>query len=279
MHRPLPPIGPLHLLRAVLHRPRPQTASPLELSAVYQPTIPDDRQLQRYRAAFGFTSHGLPISYMAMFCQRAELDLMLNRRFPFRIAGAIHAEQQIDHGGVGDPGRPITVSCRLQQLPPGSAGQISVTFSSELSQDGQVIGNAFSRLVVRRGRPQPPTTAAAPEHNAAVVADWQTSLSDSLAYARLSGDWNPIHLHPLTARLFGLRRPIVHGMATLARTAAALERHHGQPLRSISARFRRPLPIGAAAALGLATEHGRYAVVSAGTHCVSGDYAIEPAVS
>jgi hypothetical protein len=279
MNRPLPPIGPLRLLRALLRVPQPQPALPLELSAVYQPTELDDRQLQRYRAAFGFTSHGLPISYTAMLCQRAELDLMLNRRFPFRIAGAVHAEQRIERCGGVDQGRPLSITCRLQQLPPTAAGQVSVTFNSELTQDGRAVGRTFSRLVVRRGAPQPATTAAAPERNAAVIADWQTSLRDSLAYARLSGDWNPIHLHPLTARLFGLRRPIVHGMATLARTAAALEHHHGQPLQRISARFRRPLPIGAAAALGLATEHGRYAVVSDGTHCVNGDYAIDPAAS
>ncbi|MDM7859752.1 MaoC/PaaZ C-terminal domain-containing protein [Alteromonas sp. ASW11-36] len=35
-------------------------------------------------------------------------------------------------------------------------------------------------------------------------------------YAQLSGDYNPIHLWPLTAKLFGFKRPIAHGMHTLA---------------------------------------------------------------
>jgi hypothetical protein len=42
-------------------------------------------------------------------------------------------------------------------------------------------------------------------------------------YAGVSGDRNPIHLHPLTARAFGFRTVIAHGMWLAARTLAALE--------------------------------------------------------
>ncbi len=42
-------------------------------------------------------------------------------------------------------------------------------------------------------------------------------------YAAVSGDRNPIHLYPLTARAFGFPRAIVHGMWLKARVLAALE--------------------------------------------------------
>ena len=42
-------------------------------------------------------------------------------------------------------------------------------------------------------------------------------------YAAVSGDRNPIHLYPLTARAFGFPRAIAHGMWLKARTLAALE--------------------------------------------------------
>ena len=41
-------------------------------------------------------------------------------------------------------------------------------------------------------------------------------------YAKVSGDWNPIHL-PYVARLFGMKAPIVHGMWSLGRTLSNLE--------------------------------------------------------
>ena len=41
-------------------------------------------------------------------------------------------------------------------------------------------------------------------------------------YAAVSGDRNPIHLHPLAARAFGFSSAIAHGMWLKARTLAAL---------------------------------------------------------
>ena len=44
------------------------------------------------------------------------------------------------------------------------------------------------------------------------------------SYAAVSGDVNPIHLYPLSARAMGFPRQIAHGMWTSARTLAALGR-------------------------------------------------------
>lgn len=39
-----------------------------------------------------------------------------------------------------------------------------------------------------------------------------------LRYASATGDYNPHHLYPWTARLVGYRLPMAHGMWTLAKT-------------------------------------------------------------
>lgn len=51
---------------------------------------------------------------------------------------------------------------------------------------------------------------------------WRLPADLGRRYAAVSGDVNPLHLYPLTARAFGFRRPIVHGMWTHARALAAL---------------------------------------------------------
>lgn len=53
-------------------------------------------------------------------------------------------------------------------------------------------------------------------------ATWDLPGTLGRRYARVSGDWNPIHLSSLTARPFGYRRPIAHGMWTLGRAFAAM---------------------------------------------------------
>jgi acyl dehydratase len=59
-----------------------------------------------------------------------------------------------------------------------------------------------------------------------VVPSQQWRLAPDLGrrYAEVSGDFNPIHLSPATSRLFGFRRPIIHGMWTHARALAGLGR-------------------------------------------------------
>jgi acyl dehydratase len=55
------------------------------------------------------------------------------------------------------------------------------------------------------------------------VATWKLPGDLGRRYAGVSGDYNPIHVHPLTARLFGFPSAIAHGMWTKARCLAALE--------------------------------------------------------
>lgn len=39
-------------------------------------------------------------------------------------------------------------------------------------------------------------------------------------FAKVSGDYNPIHLYPFTAKLFGFPRNIAHGMWSLGKALA-----------------------------------------------------------
>lgn len=79
----------------------------------------------------------------------------------------------------------------------------------------------------------PPSTRPAPrpkEESATaqplpVVDTWLLAKDTGRRYGAASGDRNPIHLYPLTARLFGFPRAIAHGMWTVARCLAA----HGAP--------------------------------------------------
>ncbi|WP_086559842.1 MaoC/PaaZ C-terminal domain-containing protein [Streptomyces africanus] len=70
------------------------------------------------------------------------------------------------------------------------------------------------------------------------VAEWRLAGDVGRRYGAASGDRNPIHLHPLTARLFGFPRAIAHGMWTVARCLAA----HGTPDSChVRAEFRAPV--------------------------------------
>ncbi len=56
----------------------------------------------------------------------------------------------------------------------------------------------------------------------------------------MSGDLNPIHIHPLSARLFGFPSAIAHGMWTKARCLAALEARLPDAF-TVEVAFKRPI--------------------------------------
>jgi len=70
-----------------------------------------------------------------------------------------------------------------------------------------------------------------------------------LAFARASGDENPIHFSPSHARDAGLEKPILHGMFIAARFEALLESLRDHHTVTLQIRFVRPVPVGSALSL------------------------------
>jgi hypothetical protein len=56
------------------------------------------------------------------------------------------------------------------------------------------------------------------------VVHWRLAGNLGRRYGAVSGDRNPIHLYPVTAKAFGFPTNIAHGMWTKARSLAALRK-------------------------------------------------------
>lgn len=80
--------------------------------------------------------------------------------------------------------------------------------------------------------------------------------ADQRAFARLSGDWNPMHMDPVAARRLLPGRPVVHGIHLLlwAIDASIASRGATARLRSIFADFRKMVGVGEAAELEITGE-------------------------
>ncbi|MGH3241752.1 MAG: MaoC family dehydratase, partial [Spirillospora sp.] len=110
----------------------------------------------------------------------------------------------------------------------------------------------------------PEPREARSEHPA---ARWRVTADTGRRYARISGDINPIHLHPLPARLLGFPGAVAHGMWTAARCVATVTGRLPDA-HSLDAVFRTPVALPSTVELALAAvadgwdltlrpEHGR----------------------
>ena len=274
---PLPALSAATLLRALFKRSAAPGAVPPPATRYLLPR-PDAAQVARYRAALGFGGTHVPLTYYYLLAQRAHLATMLGPAFPFRLVGAIHVDNLLRADGQPLAGQPLVLATLVRIAPPLDNGAVHAALDTEATQDGRLVFACHSTYLVARGRrsgvSRPPP---APESGLAPIAGWQLAHGSGRAYAALSGDWNPIHLWPWSARLMGLQAPIIHGMHTLGRVCAELERAGGRPLAVLDGRFRAPVPLGSAVTLAADLAQGRYTVGLGERTAVEGEFDFDTA--
>jgi acyl dehydratase len=151
------------------------------------------------------------------------LALMTGGRFPFAAIGLVHIANQIVQYRPIDAGERLSLRVWAGRVEPHPRGR-QFSIHSEAKAGDEVVWTETSTNL-KRGRAgenvaksdDPPATDSLPPS-----ATWRLNGDLGRRYGSVSGDLNPIHVHPLTARLFGFPTAIAHGMWTKARCLAAL---------------------------------------------------------
>ena len=73
------------------------------------------------------------------------------------------------------------------------------------------------------------------------IDHWRAPADIGRRYAKVAGDYNPIHLSAPTAKLFGFPQAIAHGLWNTARSLAALGEHLPAAQIEIDVEFRKPV--------------------------------------
>jgi acyl dehydratase len=238
---PAPPALPDLFARAAVRRGMRGTALP-ELGVRCQVSV-DPGHLERYRAVCGFTDKGLlPPTYPHILAFPLQMRLLTDPRFPFPLLGLVHLENRIrvlrPLGGLG----PFSASVAVENLQPHEKG---ATFSliTRLEDQLGLVWEGDSRILFRGlrlpGQPAPrPSEDSLPLEQ---LDQWQAPADIGRRYARVAGDYNPIHLSAASARLFGFPRAIAHGLWNKARCLAALESRLPAAGFEVEVRFQKPL--------------------------------------
>lgn len=171
------------------------------------------------------------------------MRLMTARRFPLSVVGLVHTWIEITRHHPPNPTDLLELAVYAEELTPHLRG-IEVTVVTEVRVAGEPVRGSRSGYLSRHARtaghpPGPPGPAeATPTTQLPAVAEWHLPGDLGRRYAA-SGDRNPIHLHPLTARLFGFPRAVAHDMWTVARCLA--EAPHPDEVHWVRADFRAPV--------------------------------------
>ncbi len=269
----LPALGVGTLARALITLRRKSRPLPGVSNSSFVSEPLDMEHVAQYRRLLRFADDNrVPLTYFYLQAQRAQLAVMLNRAFSFPVPGLVHVENHLRRLGHVDSGRPFEVEVQAIQQPPSESGALYVMLEVLFKQDGVGCVSCSSRYLARRATRKPPQggTEESPTEAGVLVESWSLPADIGRRYARLSGDFNPIHLWPWSARLFGLKRPIAHGMYSVGKVLAALEATETGPVAGLTARFVKPIPLPGEAQLY--RTDGGYRVGSAGNVAVAGTF-------
>jgi acyl dehydratase len=208
--------------------------------------------LQAYARVCGFTADGrLPATYPHVLAMGLHLAMLTSRAFPVRLLGLVHLANRIAvHRAISED-EPLDLACRLEGHRETESGQ-EFEMHTEMAASGAPAWSETTTFLARRPGRQARAPAAAPGETpppGAAATAWQVPADIGLRYARVSGDFNPIHLAAVTARWFGFRRAIAHGMWSLARVVAELAPTLESPALRVEVRFRRPVFLPASVTL------------------------------
>jgi acyl dehydratase len=213
--------------------------------------VADRRRLADYDRVCGFRlSDELPLPFPHLLAFGLQVALMTDDAFPFPMIGLVHVANRISRTRPLHVAEPLVVRVRAVNLRPHERGT-QFDMVSEASADGEVVWTETSTYLRRTGSggggEREPASPAPP------TAVWRVPGDTGRRYAEVSGDRNPIHLYPLTARLFGFRGAIAHGMWSLARCLAHYEGRLPAAY-SVDVRFKLPILLPATVALSATDE-------------------------
>lgn len=255
-----PALGPL-LLRGALRSPfkRPAPGAEFARTRLVLPGVRVDlARLAAYERVCGFPTgdDSLPVTYPHVLGFPTVMRLMSGPGFPLPLLGLVHTSIEITRHRALPASGTYELTAYVEGLAPHRRGTEATLVTEARSGDELVWASRSTYLARHTTKSAGTSTGTASRTGAGrgtgtdtgtdaplplpVLAEWQLAGDVGRRYAAASGDRNPIHLYPLTARLFGFPRPIAHGMWTVARCLAA----HGTPdAVSVRAEFTVTVPL------------------------------------
>ncbi|WP_203335687.1 MaoC family dehydratase [Nocardioides limicola] len=200
----------------------------------------------------------VPLPYPHMLAFALHMGIMLDPRFPYPAIGTVHLANSITRHRAIRVGETLEVSASVAP-PYAHAKGALLEFVTTVTADGDTVWESTSSYL-RRGK-APQDAAPAPEGPAfndvaPGTIPWKLPADLGRRYAAVSGDHNPIHLYPLTAKALGFPRQIAHGMWSKARCIAAIENRLPDAVR-VDVQFRNPILLPGTVAFSKAESDGR----------------------
>jgi len=216
--------------------------------------LPDKELIKNYRTVCGFSRDRpkiIPISYLQALFIGLLGKFITSPFFPINPLGLIHIFQSFEQKRPVTTDEILDLACTLDSIKKTEKG-IETDFTLEVMSKGELVWQGASVFFTRRPVKKKKTAEKKKETFLEKKENILVPAGTGRKYAKVSGDYNPHHLYTILAKLFGFKRAIAHGMWSLARVVASLDKefgiHHDSAF--VEASFKLPIFMPATTSLG-----------------------------
>ena len=185
----------------------------------------------------------LPPTYPHVLTFPLQVALMSDRTFPLALPGLVHVRNRVDVLRPIGVDAPLNLEVRAERFARHRNGA-TVDLCASVSAGGEEVWRSRSTYLARGAKAPEGVPASDLDLTVGDLPEgtirWRVPDDAGRRYARVSGDVNPIHLSGLTAKAFGFKRAIAHGMWVKARALAALSGRLPEAV-AVDVVFRKPL--------------------------------------
>ena len=189
-----------------------------------------EEELNAYRSICSFKPGGkVPSTFLHAYIFPLQSILLSHSKFPYPMLGLIHFANSIRQYRELQVGEKFSAKCWLGKSYSHEKGQ-AFDIRCEIRVGRELVWEESS-IILHKGKvgegelldwKQP---VLEPTCSKEV---WEMPSNLGRRFAKVSGDFNPIHLYPLTAKLFGFKRNIAHGMWSLGKALGKYEDKVGE---------------------------------------------------
>jgi len=182
----------------------------------------DPIALKNYHEVLGLTQgEHLPVLYPHVLAGGLHMNMLTHKLFPFGLLGAVHLKNRITQHTPIKNTQVMDIHSAMGEfrlLPKG----LEFDFSTEVTVEGEKVWEEVSTYFMagKFGGKENPSSETSFElatlENTEDMANWPVPKDRGKKYAKISGDYNPIHMSATLAKLFGLKRDIAHGFGIVA---------------------------------------------------------------
>jgi acyl dehydratase len=167
-------------------------------------------------------SRGVPPAYLHVVAMPMHMQLFVVKNFPVKVLGLIHLRNTIRVLGEVNARAPLRLQVHFDTMRETEFGQ-EYDFTTRYEQDGQLVWEEVSTMFARGNKPpkegtkRPAIERSTHPQEGVLMETLDIETNTGWRYAKISGDFNPIHLTARTASMFGFKQAVAHGMWSLGR--------------------------------------------------------------